>query len=232
MSRHFVFSFKQPSTLLTGLVSYWKMDETSGNRADSADSNTLVDNNTVTSGTGIINNAASFNRTNNEYFTRADSNLSYNSTNGRTWAGWINPTSSASSYPMILTRKGASREWEIFLNGGNFLFWWNGGSNVILKTLNLDSGWHFFVVTAIGQGGGSVTTLDFDDSGSPASGTVPGSLNNDASATTLIGQYNTATDPDGSYNGLIDEVGIWDKVLSAAEQTELYNSGAGKTYPF
>jgi hypothetical protein len=32
-------------------------------------------------------------------------------------------------------------------------------------------------------------------------------------------------------NGLVDEVGIWNRELTASEVTELYNSGAGKQYP-
>lgn len=34
------------------------------------------------------------------------------------------------------------------------------------------------------------------------------------------------------YNGVVDEVGIWDKALSVAEISELWNSGAGKVFPF
>ena len=34
----------------------------------------------------------------------------------------------------------------------------------------------------------------------------------------------------GFYNGLIDEVGVWNRTLTAAEVTELYNAGAGKQY--
>jgi hypothetical protein len=35
-----------------------------------------------------------------------------------------------------------------------------------------------------------------------------------------------------TYDGLIDEIGIWDRVLTPAERTQLYNGGAGITYPF
>jgi hypothetical protein len=34
------------------------------------------------------------------------------------------------------------------------------------------------------------------------------------------------------WDGWIDEVGTWSRALSAAEETELYNAGAGKTHPF
>ena len=38
--------------------------------------------------------------------------------------------------------------------------------------------------------------------------------------------------PSTFYSGKIDEVGIWNKVLTPTEVTELYNSGAGKFYPY
>jgi len=43
-----------------------------------------------------------------------------------------------------------------------------------------------------------------------------------------IGARNSATQ---YTNGIIDEVGIWDRVLTSTEITELYNSGVGKQYP-
>jgi hypothetical protein len=36
----------------------------------------------------------------------------------------------------------------------------------------------------------------------------------------------------GLYNGSIDEAGVWSRALSQADVTELYNGGAGLTYPF
>ena len=37
---------------------------------------------------------------------------------------------------------------------------------------------------------------------------------------------------DDCVNGIIDEVGIWSRALTASEVEELYNSGAGLSYPF
>jgi hypothetical protein len=34
------------------------------------------------------------------------------------------------------------------------------------------------------------------------------------------------------WNGVIDEIGIWTRVLTPAERTQLWNSGAGLVYPF
>lgn len=44
-----------------------------------------------------------------------------------------------------------------------------------------------------------------------------------------IGNRNDGSHP---YNGLVDEFGIWTRVLSAAEAASLYNSGSGLVYPF
>ena len=59
------------------------------------------------------------------------------------------------------------------------------------------------------------------------SGTMTGIYNNTESF--KIGKFNTAA-IDDYFDGIIDEVGIWSKVLTSDEVTELYNSGAGLAY--
>jgi hypothetical protein len=64
---------------------------------------------------------------------------------------------------------------------------------------------------------------------SKGTGTVSGTF--DANLNLTIGKL-----ADGSTNnimlGMIDEPGIWNRVLTPEEITELYNSGAGNSYPF
>ena len=55
--------------LTDNLVSYWKLDESSGNAADSVGSNTLTNTNTVTYSAGKINNGADFERDSAQYFS-------------------------------------------------------------------------------------------------------------------------------------------------------------------
>jgi hypothetical protein len=38
--------------------------------------------------------------------------------------------------------------------------------------------------------------------------------------------------PGEFWDGRIDEVGIWNRVLTSGEKATLYNSGSGTTYPF
>ena len=48
----------------------------------------------------------------------------------------------------------------------------------------------------------------------------------DSSAPFELGDYNSGSE----FDGLIDECGIWSRVLTAGEITDLYNSGAGLPY--
>lgn len=71
----------------SGIVSYWKLDETSGTRVDSIGSNDLTDNNTVGYGTGKVSNAADFEADNSEYLSVAN-NASINLTRDITMMCW------------------------------------------------------------------------------------------------------------------------------------------------
>lgn len=75
--------------LSNGLVGYWKMDETSGNAADSSgNSYTLTNNNIATFVSGKFGNAASLNGTTQSFST------STNIGRVQTISFWVNPTSS------------------------------------------------------------------------------------------------------------------------------------------
>src|SRR5690348_11404000 len=63
---------RPPWALTDSLVGYWKLDEASGSRADSAGANTLTDNNTVAGLAGLISNAGDFERDNSESLSIAD----------------------------------------------------------------------------------------------------------------------------------------------------------------
>ena len=74
---------------MIGLVSYWKMDETSGSRVDSVGANTLTDNNTVPSQVGVISNASQYVAANSEYLSKASFNWATSIGNSFTIAGWV-----------------------------------------------------------------------------------------------------------------------------------------------
>lgn len=77
----------------TGIVSYWKLDEPSGNRADIIGVNNLTDNNTVLSGTGKVSNAADFEASYSEYLSIADASQSGLDVTDLTMLCWYKPES-------------------------------------------------------------------------------------------------------------------------------------------
>jgi hypothetical protein len=76
-------------SLSSGLVGYWKLNESSGTRADSSgDAYTLSDWNTVTSNPGKFGNAGQFTRANSESLYVAD-NANLSMTGDYTVSGWF-----------------------------------------------------------------------------------------------------------------------------------------------
>jgi hypothetical protein len=216
-----------PASLLDGLVAYWKLDETSGTRIDSAGSSNLADNNIVGSTTGKIGNAANFNGTN--YLSTTST---WAPSNSFTISAWIKLNSA-------LKRTIVGQDWadtppEIrnFLfridNGTLEFFILSGGAtSVNLSSVALNDGnWHF--VAAIYDDTASTIKI-WADTNTNTAGSVP---TPSFQATTIyVGRRQFLIAPD-NFIGDIDEVGIWNRALTAAEISILYNSGAGITFPF
>lgn len=85
------------NALPSSIRGYWKLDETSGSRADSSGKgNTLSDINTVGYGSGIYGNAADFEENNNEYLKR-DDDADFDITGDMSIVAWVNYESFATS---------------------------------------------------------------------------------------------------------------------------------------
>jgi hypothetical protein len=219
--------------LIDGLISYWRLDESSGTRDDAHGANDLTDNNTVGSASGKIGLAADFNASASEYLSHADNaDLSF-ADDAFTFTGWFN-IDSASTRSVVAKwgSDGAAETCEYALRtlSGGTLNWrvGNGSGNVsVSHSATLATGqWYFFAAyhdPAANQIGLSL------DGGTAQTASITGGIL-DGAASFAVGRTG---DFAGQYwDGLIDEVGLWGRVLSASEITELYASGAGLAYPF
>lgn len=84
----------QVGGLSNGLVGYWKMDESSGNTADSSgNSTTLTNNNTTAYAAGKFGNAGSFTAASLHYFSTATTISGV-----KTAAFWVNPSATTDEY--------------------------------------------------------------------------------------------------------------------------------------
>lgn len=233
-------------SLADGLVAYWKLDETSGTRADSEPTGTaqdLTDNNTVTSNTGKIGNAGQFTAANIEYLSRADSaDLS---------VGDIDFSVSMWVYMDTLPAVSGTRRFVAHYSYGNSNASWgvdcgNTGGTIRFRAYASSNGIVATTLTANTFGTPSATTWYhlifvhdastdliwlYINNGAGESLTHTGGCFNSTAAFTL-GTLLSSGAPEGAtlvMNGRIDEVGLWKKVLSSGERAELYNAGAGKT---
>ena len=226
------------SSLLTNLVSWWSLDETSGTRYDSHGSNDLTDNATVTYAAGKQGNAAEFVNANAEYLDRATTAALKGPAAGDfTIALWVylgtaadlrgiidyGYGASAGQYNYRLRRRGAS--------GVGYLSWLvpNSGSEVKADTTDpvflTESSWYFVIADYDSTADLIGISLN-NGTRDTASVTTPNDVG--SSPTFRIGAEKFAG---RSWDGLIDEVAYWSRLLTTDEKTSLYNSGSGIAYP-
>jgi hypothetical protein len=222
--------------LTDSLNAYYTMDEASGTRADSHNSNDLTDNNTVGSTTGKINNAASFIVGNNEKLTRT-----YQPTGDFSISCWTNTGTLALNGTLVGHFQGSgvnSFQWVIrSQNSGDIYFrWWDSAANDSSavspsSTVASSTTYHLVLTVDVSAGGSGIKVYK--------NGTEVGMTSFTSNATSKSG---TNTEPwsigmlsnntSANYPGWVDEVGVWERVLTSDEVTELYNAGAGLAYPF
>lgn len=226
----FFFLFFVPSAhaaLIDNLVSYWKLDESSGNAADSVGSNTMTNSGTVSFAAGKINNAATFDGTN--YLSKSSQVGLPTLTSSFSMQAWVNFTATNSRSKGIFSGDG---DWSGFLadsgqSNGKVQFGFYNGSSFYRKysssAIN-DGSWHHVV----GVRDRSANTIElFIDGVSQGTVSTSGDPVKNGSTPAYIGSL--AGD---NWIGSIDEVAYWSRALTSTEVEELYASGSGLQYPF
>lgn len=229
------------------LVSYWKLDESSGNAADATPTgNTLTNNNVVSYASAVINNGAFMARASHQCLSITNaSQTGLNITGDMTVAGWVNYASlpgSGMEYPFAVKIFGGSannRQYNYtFKNNAGTLQLQAGlnptssgsGGFTILKTVDWTpstSTWYHIAYVFTNSAGSVDFYVNGAQQGTTQTGYGSGIFSGDS--TFLLG----SDDPtDENIDGAIDEVGVWSRSLSSSEINQLYNGGIGLTYPF
>lgn len=224
-------------SLITNLVSYWKLDESSGNATDSVSSNTLTNNNTVTYSAGKINNGANFVSASSKYLSIAD-NASLSITGNLSISAWVNFSSTPSSgnyYAIVSKLNGSpnySYAFNLYNNAGTLSLYFQNSTNGTAVTQGLvawtptTSTWYHISAVYTAAAGSVSFYVNGVQQGSTQTGL--GTSIFDSTSLFAIGFY----DGGNYFDGSIDEVGIWSRALSADEVSQLYNSGIGNPYIF
>jgi hypothetical protein len=225
------------ATLLTDLISHWRLDEASGNGVDSHGTNTLVDVNTVTAAAGKLGTSRQFTAASTEWFSVADNaslsvgNIDY------TFAAWVYMDSKPANFMYIVDKANsggaANDEYSLYWDNttDRFNFRQRGTGTIVVVANNLGapalSTWYYIV----GWHDAAADTLNIQvNGGTVDSITTSGTFPSDgAQSFAMGGRSGAGTLP---WNGRIDSVSFWKRVLTSTERTALYNGGAGSDYPF
>lgn len=226
--------------LIDNVQNYWKLDEASGTRADEVGGKTLTDNATVGSAAGVIGNCAVFDGS-TEFLSQTINPILQHSINAWVYINVNNAYQEIVGIKRYISGSDWSAQEFRVTNVGKLQYTEgiqaSGESHVITGVTTINTtGWHMVTVTCTGDTTSPTFILYLD-----------GNVDKDILATNNGIRATWTTDAGGFgigclpaffgsngffLNGNIDEVGIWTRVLSAAEITSLYNSGAGFAYPF
>jgi hypothetical protein len=198
--------FSDPDFPASDLLAFWKLADTSDS---SGNDETLTNNDSVDFVAGKIGNAAEFSGSN--HLSRsmtvdfsADFSISL----------WCKPTDVASYGVLIIGH--AANTFAISYTGSNSIDINNAAAAFLNVAADADE-WHHVVVTRNATTtkvwlNGALAAED-DNQGTGSASSI--SLGKDGSGG---GSY---------YTGLLDAVGIWDRILSDSEIADLWNSGSG-----
>lgn len=225
--------------LLASLVAYWDMEEVSGSRVDEVAGLSLTDNNTVASTTGKVGSlCADFTAANSEYLSVADNATLSMGDIDMTIACWVNLKSKAADSYIIQKYNPTAnqREYGLAYSQSNDRFLWAttrdglGASLVSVLANNFGSPsistWYFLIAEY--NATSNLITISVNNGTANTAAQSAGPFNGTAAFTIGATQGGTS----GYADALIDEVGIWKRLLTSGEKAALYNSGSGLAYPF
>jgi len=224
-----------PSPLLQNEVEFWTLGEAPGNpRLGSLGAFGLTPTGAVGRAAGLIGNAASFDGS-AMWLANTSAGLSVT---GKDWTftGWFY-FAAPGLYGLAGKDESSSLEWSVYGRTDNGFATARAYDGVSVRTVSKSASlttatWYFFAVYY--DKVTRVLSLDVNNSGSPATVTLAGDIpvGTDRFA---ICQNQAGFD---YLNGRANLCGLWASApgaggkLSAANQTLLYNAGAGLTYPF
>jgi hypothetical protein len=215
-----------PTAPVGGLVGHWEFDDGGGSMAtDSSAKGNDGAVNGATWTTGIIGGALSFTGTDSDY-VQIPNESDYDLASAVSYAVWIKAGRSSISWMGVITK---ANHMNLQRYGTeDYLVWQTKAgtiTNYQLKanTAVLDDQWHHIAVTY----DGSQKCIYADgvlDNSVPATGTI-----NTTDTPVMIGKNGQV--PGHAFDGVIDDVRIYDYALTAAEVQTLYDMGSGGPAP-
>nr|ABN71538.1 hypothetical cell surface receptor [uncultured bacterium] len=200
-----------------GLVSYWSFDS---GWNDQVGTNHLTNVNGVTAVPGKLGNAGDFESSSSQYLSHADPTPLGDE--DFTYALWFKRESFSQDVALI-----TKAAYWLAINVAGQIYWYWPTSGSVAQTGG-DTGNTTNWIFAVAWHDAAANTLNLQiNNGTVISGSTGGVTPLPLSGSVQIGHL---VSPSQYFDGLIDEVGLWRRVLTAQERTDLYNGGAGLGY--
>lgn len=216
--------------LTDNLISFFELD----NVNDSHGSNNLTNINSVAFVTGLVGNAGDFELSLTAYLSHTSNASLQMGDIDFTICAWVNPESGSGITMQIVAKDddaASSRDYTLDLSSLVPRFYINGGGGGLEATTAsaLSTATWYFLVARHDAAGDQVSICVND--GTVFTGNTGGAVPHTSAAEFRIGAREYLSF-ENHFDGLIDQVGLWKRKLSAAEITELYNAGAGRSYAY
>lgn len=223
--------------LIDNLISYWKLDEASGNALDAHGSNALTETSgTIDTASGLpLGNARDFEAGDTEYFSVAD-NASL-STGDIDWSCfcWVRAESFGANRWIAAKHSGANdttSEWQLYFraSGGTDRFRLekiSGGTNVGVNFAAINPAINTSYFIAWGHNA-STNEIWISVNGQTPEVLSTSTGVNDSAAAFTIG---ARADASGYWDGLIGHFAFFNRDIRS-DLASFYNSGSGVAYPF
>lgn len=217
------------STLKNDLVSFWEFEDSPGLLVDAHGSNTLTNNNGVVNAAGKVGEGMVAVNSTDSYLSCADNaDLNTSGTdfsvafwaNGASGGKWVGKADSFANAEWSITLAFTTETVIRFQVGdaGGF-----GAETVdVIPSGGYSTGVWYFVVATVSESTGAMTLSV--NAGTRGTNTKSATIKNGADPLTIGHVEGFAADV------TIDQFGFWKKVLSEAEEDQLYSAGDGLAY--
>jgi trimeric autotransporter adhesin len=238
------FAKSSGSSLLTGLLGYWKLDATTGTQEnDSVGTNHMTVTGATVNATGKLGKALDFTGTSNVASAAYSSSMAF--TNDKcTVSLWVKldtlPSVAGRSYTLFRMEKDTAPGFAVNLRidyQTNFVGFSVAdntgtihGNESADNSISSTGTWYHIVGVNVGAGSHAKVFINGTDAWSWTSANFAGTIG-PYDMPVHIGNFADSTGNEAP-DGIIDEVGVWDRALSDTEVATLYNSGTGITHPF
>ena len=139
----------------------------------------------------------------------------------RTISAWVKAGSGTQNRAIIRYGAGSSSDFQLFVDASNRAAAGNGNGSITGTSSLSDGRWHY--VVGVYEGSGTNTARIYVDGVLQNSGTI--TTLDTANGSFSIGAFSGGG---GYFNGLIDEVAVYNRVHTVDEITKSYNDGLGR----